>query len=138
MNDDLVNKVESLKIILVSRATGGPGDDIEYKNLRREFTTSSRIGKMLPRFVHVCRDLSQFWSLIKPKSGTYADRREYLRNEFDPLDDAGDGIPPAERRGDYSNGAGRQFELHSRGLAEGAGAQGHRRGRRDYSDSHTS
>jgi hypothetical protein len=27
----------------------------------------------------------EFWSFIKPKFGTYAERREYLRNEFDPL-----------------------------------------------------
>jgi hypothetical protein len=27
----------------------------------------------------------EFWSFIKSKFATYADRREYLRNEFDPL-----------------------------------------------------
>jgi hypothetical protein len=85
MNDSLINKVESLKLMLVSRATGGPGDDIEYKNLRRELTTSHRVSKLLPRFVHVCRDLSEFWSFIKSKFGTYAERRDYLRDEFDPL-----------------------------------------------------
>jgi hypothetical protein len=71
--------------MLVSRATGGPGEDIEYKKLRRELTTSPRVAKALPRFVHVCRDLMEFWSFIKSKFATYADRREYLRNEFDPL-----------------------------------------------------
>jgi len=85
MNAELINSVESLKIMLVSHATGGGGDNIEYKNLRRELTTSPRIAKVLPRFVHICRDLSEFWSFIKPKFGTYAERREYLRNEFDPL-----------------------------------------------------
>ena len=71
--------------MLVSHATGGSGDSVKYKNLRHELTTVPRVAKLLPRFVHVCRDLSEFWSFIKPKFGTYAERREYLRNEFDPL-----------------------------------------------------
>ena len=85
MNEDMINKVESLKIMLVSHATGGGGDTEEYRNLRRELTASPRVSKLLPRFVRICRDLSEFWSFIKPKFGTYAERREYLRNEFDPL-----------------------------------------------------
>lgn len=85
MNKVLINSVELLKLLLVSRATGGIGDDNEYKDLRRELTASARIEKMLPRCVHVCRDLSEFWDFIKPKFGTYAERREYLRKEFDPL-----------------------------------------------------
>ena len=85
MNKSLINSVELLKLLLVSRATGGIGDDNEYKCLRRELTASPRIAKMLPRCVHVCRDLSEFWDFIKPKFGTYAERREYLRDEFDPL-----------------------------------------------------
>jgi hypothetical protein len=39
----------------------------------------------MSRFVFVCRDLSEFWGFIKPKFRTYAERREYLRDEFDPL-----------------------------------------------------
>ncbi len=85
MNEELINSVESLKVMLVSRATGGDGDDKDYKRLRRELTASPRIEKMLPRCVHVCRDLSEFWIFIKPKFDTYAKRKEYLRDEFDPL-----------------------------------------------------
>lgn len=85
MNDELVNSIESLKVMLISHATGGVGDDREYKRLRRDLTASPRIAKLLPRCVHVCRDLSEFWGFIKPKFGTYAERREYLRDEFDPL-----------------------------------------------------
>ena len=85
MNDELINKVESLKTMLVAHATGGSGDSIQYKTLRHELITSTRIAKLLPRFVQVCRDLSEFWSFIQPKFATYAERREYLRNEFDPV-----------------------------------------------------
>lgn len=85
MHEDLINKIDSMKIILVSQATGGVGDGGEYMLLRRELMANPRIAKMLPRFVHVCRSLSEFWSFIKPKFGTYHERREYLRTEFDPL-----------------------------------------------------
>ncbi|MDP2811854.1 MAG: abortive infection family protein [Rhodocyclaceae bacterium] len=85
MNNDLINKVESLKVMLVSRATGGEGDDLHYKNLRRELIALPRIGKLIPQVVQISRDLSEFWGFIKPKFATYAERREYLRKEFDPL-----------------------------------------------------
>jgi hypothetical protein len=85
MNDHLIDKVESLKLILITQATGGGGDEIEYKNLRRELIASPRITKLLPRFIHLCRNLSEFWSFIKPKFATYAERRDYLRDEFDHL-----------------------------------------------------
>jgi len=85
MNDDLLNEVESLKLMLVSYATGGHPDNAEYTPLRRSLQNKPRVWKQLPRCVHVCRDLSEFWSFIKGKFGTYAERRDYLRAEFDPV-----------------------------------------------------
>lgn len=85
MNTEPINSVESLKVMLISRATGGNGDDNEYKRLRRELIASPQIEKMLPQCLRVCRDLSEFWIFIKPKFDTYAKRKEYLRTEFDPL-----------------------------------------------------
>lgn len=85
MNDDLLNAVESVKLMLVSHATGGHPDNGEYVSLRRDLQNSPRIWKQLPRCVHVCRDLSEFWGFIKGKFGTYAERRDYLRAEFDPV-----------------------------------------------------
>jgi hypothetical protein len=85
MNNELLNLVESLKIMLVSQATGGGGDSMEYKRIRHELMAIPRVAKLLPRFVQICRDLSDFWSFIKPKFSTYAERRDYLRDEFDPL-----------------------------------------------------
>jgi hypothetical protein len=85
MNSDLINKVESLKVMLISRAIGGGGDDLQYKNLRLELIELPHIKNHLPKVVHICRDLAQFWSFIKPKFKTYAERTEYLRGEFEPL-----------------------------------------------------
>lgn len=85
MNEKLIDSVESMKALLISRATGGIGDDKDYKRLRRELAAIPKIQKQLPQCVRVCRDLSEFWGVIKPKFDSYAERREYLRNEFDPL-----------------------------------------------------
>jgi hypothetical protein len=85
MNDDLITKVESLKAILASRATGEPADDGRYQNIRRELVVIPRIEKLLPRCVRSCRNLPEFWSFIQPKFKSYAERRGYLRDEFEQL-----------------------------------------------------
>lgn len=85
MNNDLINRVESLKLMLVSQATGGEGDDAQYKMLRSELIQLPHVTKVLPQVVQVCRNLSEFWGFIKPKFDTYVARREYLRTEFEPL-----------------------------------------------------
>ena len=85
MNYDLINKVESLKAILVSRATGGECDDLVYKSLRRELIALPRAKPHLPQVVTVCRNLAEFWAYIKPRFNTYAERREFLRKEFEIL-----------------------------------------------------
>lgn len=85
MNDDLVTKVESLKNMLVSHATGGRCDAAEYASLRLELLEVPRVSEKLPRFIRTCRTPSEFWGLIKSKFATYHERREFLRQEFDPV-----------------------------------------------------
>jgi len=84
--DPLVAKVESLQNLLVAHATGGgSGAYGDYEELRQELLNNPLTGTGLPRFVHTCRDLSQFWQFIKYKYGHYAERREYIWDEFRPL-----------------------------------------------------
>jgi len=84
--DPLVAKVESLQNLLVSHATGGSGGEYgDYDQLRRDLLANPLTGAGLPRFVHTCRDLSQFWQFIKYKHRTYAERREYIWDEFRAL-----------------------------------------------------
>jgi len=87
MNEEQLIKIELLKNLLVAHATGngGVGDEAEYKVLRRELLENQRIAGKLPRFVMTCRSLAEFWGVIKMKSPNYAGRREFLRQEFDPL-----------------------------------------------------
>ncbi len=87
MNEERLRKVESLKNLLVARATGGSDalDGAEYILLRRTLLADQHIAEKLPRFVMTCRSLNEFWGVVKMKSPNYAGRREFLRQEFDPL-----------------------------------------------------
>lgn len=84
-NDELLIKVESLKNMLVARATGKSADDHEYFALRIELTQHPLIKDKLPRFVRTCRNLDEFWPVIKEVDGTYAGRRQYLAEQFDEV-----------------------------------------------------
>jgi hypothetical protein len=86
VNDELFDRVESLKVMLVAQATGkGQPDDGTFGKCRRELMAIPRVVKVLPNCVRACRDLAEFWSFIQPKFPSYAQRRSYLRDEFDPL-----------------------------------------------------
>ncbi len=78
-------KVESIKNLLISYATGGTASNTDYKELRKEIIANQLIDSKLPRFIKTCRTLSEFWGLIKSKFDHYSDRRDYLRQEFEPL-----------------------------------------------------
>ena len=82
--DELLIKVERLKTMLVSRATGGDLDIAEFSALRRELLAEQRIASRLPAFLQVCRSEGEFWAFIKGKFATYQERRDYLRDQFDP------------------------------------------------------
>jgi hypothetical protein len=83
----LSEEAEALQSILVSQATGGNEDDTAYLQLRRAVLDDPTLATMVPRFVNTCRSLSQFWQFIKGKYGTYAERRNYLWDQFRPLID---------------------------------------------------
>jgi hypothetical protein len=83
--EELLVAVESVKNMLVAHATDGAADDGEYRRLRSALLKDPSVAAKLPRFVQTCRSLSEFWGFIKPKFGKYAERRAYLREEFDPL-----------------------------------------------------
>jgi hypothetical protein len=74
-----------LQNLLIAQATDGTGDDGEYKILRGQFMENPALAGLLPKCVRTCRDLSQFWGFIKYEYKTYAERRQFLWNEFRPL-----------------------------------------------------
>ena len=84
---DLIERALMLQNIMSARAThrSEPQDDSVYADVRRSFMQDGAVRERLPEAVRVCRSLEHFWQFIKPKFGTYAERREYLHREFEPL-----------------------------------------------------
>lgn len=82
---ELLRMAESVKNMLVARATGDTTEYSEYQDYRMELVTDPRTRDLLPRFVHTCRSMNEFWGHIKTMFPSYAERRQYLREEFNPL-----------------------------------------------------
>lgn len=85
MNNELLTQVESIKSLLIARASGVICNEDLYNDLRHELIASPHVSRLLPHSVQVCRSLNEFWGFIKPKFDNYTDRREYLRQEFEPI-----------------------------------------------------
>jgi hypothetical protein len=98
MADPLYEYVLELQTILIASATGQGADSARYTTLRNGLVAEDRIGRRLPKFVRACRDLSAFWSFIQPKFARYAERRAYIRDEFQSLlEDLEHDMPAADR-----------------------------------------
>ncbi len=102
VNDDLLVKVETLRNLLTSYATGGGGGEVgEYERLRAELLKSA-IADHLPRWLRSCRNRSDFWSFIKSKFAHWEERRQFLREEFGPALDILEGATAAPADEDVS------------------------------------
>lgn len=86
--NELFEQTTALQNLLISHATGGREDEAEYARLRQMLLANSALDSLTPQFLRTCRNLSQFWQFIKYKYGTYAERRDYIWGEFNPLLDA--------------------------------------------------
>jgi hypothetical protein len=84
-NAELFEHAETLQHLLVSEATGGNEDASDYGRLRMGLLAEPSLEYVIPRFVRTCRSTGQFWQFIKNKYGTYAERRQYIWDEFRPL-----------------------------------------------------
>lgn len=67
---------------LVSRATGGTFDDKLYSIVRTKLIENKSIEHLLPSWIKTKRTHDQFWVFIKGRFGTYAERRQFLWEEF--------------------------------------------------------
>ena len=102
-HDAILVEVEQLQSIVLACATGGGDDHAEYRRLRTKLMADASMSSRLPRFVHASRDLGQFWAFIKAKFGSYAERRQFIWDEFRPLIaaiEAGVGSPVEEGTAD--------------------------------------
>ena len=86
--DELTNdleRAEALQTLLISVATNGSSPTGDYQILRKYFVESPAYQDLIPRFVRTNRNTDQFWQFIKYKYGTYAERRQYIWDEFEAL-----------------------------------------------------
>jgi len=82
---DFSKKVVVIKDTLISRAEGGYGNDDLYVPIRKELMNHPRLGKLVPEFVVKSNNIYEFWQYIKIAYGTYAERRMFLKDAFEPL-----------------------------------------------------
>jgi hypothetical protein len=94
----LLEEIEALQGILISRATGGDEDESAYAKTRQAVIADPSLATMIPRFVKTSRSLGQFWQFIKGKYPSYAERRTYIWDHFRPLLDYAEkgGSSPAD------------------------------------------
>ena len=87
MQEQMIQTATDLRLVLTRYATGENinCDSLTYLELRREFSADVFTKKLLPECVVSCRILEDFWPYIKAKFSTYVDRREFIRQEFEPL-----------------------------------------------------
>ena len=87
--------VEAMESLLVSVATGGTMDERSYVAFRKQLLAAPSVASQLPAYVRTCRNLSQFWAHIK-KQPSYAERRQLLWGDFNPILQRLDGSTPAD------------------------------------------
>jgi hypothetical protein len=64
--EELLVAAESMKNMLVSRATGDTrGTDTEYRRFRETLLGVPSVRAKVPHFINTCRTLFEFWGYIR-------------------------------------------------------------------------
>jgi len=79
--------LQSFKLGITSRATGGDYKNDEYQQARRFLLARTDLSHLIPKFVKIYHTADEFWQFIKAEFDNYADRRAYLANEINPIID---------------------------------------------------
>lgn len=75
-------KVDYLRNLLVSKATGQDVANFEYQQLREELLSNKKIEKYFPIWIRTHSNLSSFWRFIKEEYSTYQERTAFINKEF--------------------------------------------------------
>ena len=78
-------RADVLVNMLVDRATGGDFAETHFQELRNYFVNHTEFSDLLPAWYPTKRSANQYWQFIKNRYSTYAERREFLWNEFERL-----------------------------------------------------
>jgi len=82
-----IGEIENLKSLLCRAATqsGEPTDESAYKAIRGYLINDITCKQLIPEFMFSIRSLLEFWDFIKPQFPSYSERREFIRQQFEPL-----------------------------------------------------
>ena len=71
--------------MLTTYSTGGAVNKNEYVRTRKLILAQHQLKHLVPQFLKTCRSVDDFWSFIKGEFDHYQERRNFLREQFDPL-----------------------------------------------------
>lgn len=82
----LFDEVLNFQGDLIDYFTGGKGlEEAQYQVMRRRLLEDPRYGGLAPSWLRRNRDLGALWSFAKSVDGRWEPRRQFLREQFEPL-----------------------------------------------------
>lgn len=108
-SEALFERVLGFQGDLIDFFTGGKNlEGSRYQAMRKELFEDPRYGGLAPSWLRRNRDLSALWSFAKSVDGSWEPRRQFVREQFEPLLDflerAG-GEPSPQMPGQYDSSA---------------------------------
>lgn len=104
----LAQRVNAYLGDLISAFTGGEIDSAHYAELRSDLLNNEAYNGLAPSFLKRARDSGALWSFAKSVDPSWEPRRQFLRNEFEPLLEyleTGGGEPVRQLPGVYDSSA---------------------------------
>jgi hypothetical protein len=106
--DGAFERVSNYVSELIGFFTGTSMDAADYAALRADLLTNPEYARLAPKFLKRCRDTASLWSFAKSVDPSWEPRRQFLREEFEPLlDHLESGVlqPPRQMPGPYDSRA---------------------------------
>lgn len=82
---ELLDTATSFKSGLLAKATNGEYSNIDFKNDLNKLLSDNRIEKMLPSIIRTSRTTDDFRRSMQAKFDHYAERRQYINDELEPI-----------------------------------------------------
>jgi hypothetical protein len=105
---DPYERVITYQDALISYFTGGTMGSAEYVAMRKELLNDPRYAGLAPKFLRRCRDTGALWSFAKGVNPHWEPRRQFVREQFEPLLEhleSGKSAPSLRMPGNYDASA---------------------------------
>ncbi|MBO9696673.1 MAG: hypothetical protein J7499_10795 [Sphingopyxis sp.] len=98
--DEAYERISGYLGDLIGFFTGGSLDGDTYPAMRADLLRNPQYNGLAPTFLKRCRDTSALWSFAKSVDGSWEPRRQFLREQFEPLLDylEGGAVTGAQQR----------------------------------------